>query len=137
MPRLCGGTGKAFGRRGGMKLLFDQNLSFKLVSAMAPVSPGSKHLSDFDLTYEQDESIWSFAAKKGFTIVSKDSDFVYLSMLRGHPPKVVYIRRTDPLTSSRGGDSPLISQRSALPSSDAEANILPSGDHAKPNTRSV
>ncbi len=75
-----------------MKLLFDQNLSFKLVPALSAVFPGSRHLKDFGLTHEQDEPIWSFAAKNGFTIVSKDSDFLHLALLRGHPPKVVYIR---------------------------------------------
>ncbi|HMP74939.1 MAG TPA: DUF5615 family PIN-like protein [Kiritimatiellia bacterium] len=74
-----------------MKLLFDQNLSFKLVAALSPAFPESKHLKDFSLTREQDEFIWSFAAENGFTIVSKDSDFVHLSMLRGHPPKVVHV----------------------------------------------
>jgi predicted nuclease of predicted toxin-antitoxin system len=67
-------------------------LSFKLVPALSSEFPGSKHLKDFSLTREQDEPIWSFAAKNGFTIVSKDSDFVHLSMVRGHPPKVVHIR---------------------------------------------
>lgn len=75
-----------------MKLLFDQNLSFKLVSALLTAFPGSKHLKDFSLTREQNEPIWSFADRNGFTIVSKDSDFLHLALLRGHPPKVVHIR---------------------------------------------
>ena len=75
-----------------MKLLFDQNLSFKLVPALAPTFPESRHLKDFKLTRERDEPIWSFAAENGFTVVSKDSDFLHLAMVRGHPPKVVYIR---------------------------------------------
>ena len=75
-----------------MKLLFDQNLSFKLVPALSPAFPGSQHLKDFDLTRERDGSLWSFAAQNGFAIVSKDSDFVHLSMVRGHPPKVVHVR---------------------------------------------
>ena len=75
-----------------MKLLFDQNLSSKLAFALSSAFPGSKHLKDFDLTREQDEPIWTFAASQGFTIVSKDSDFMHLSMVRGHPPKVVHVR---------------------------------------------
>ena len=74
-----------------MKLLFDQNLSFRLVPALSGAFPGSKHLKDFDLTREQDGPLWSFAAENGFTIVSKDSDFVHLAMVRGHPPKVVHV----------------------------------------------
>ena len=75
-----------------MKLLFDQNLSSKLAFALSHAFPGSKHLKDFELTREQDEPIWTFAAAQGFTIVSKDSDFMHLAMVRGHPPKVVYVR---------------------------------------------
>lgn len=75
-----------------MKLLFDQNLSFRLVSELSTAFPESRHLKDFGLTRERDEPIWSFAAENGFTVVSKDSDFLHLAMVRGHPPKVVYIR---------------------------------------------
>jgi len=75
-----------------MKLLLDQNLSFKLVPAVSVAFPGSKHLKDFDLTREDDKTIWSFAAENGFTIVSKDSDFMHRSLVLGHPPKVVHVR---------------------------------------------
>ena len=36
--------------------------------------------------------IWAFAAENNFAIISKDSDFVHRALLRGHPPKVVYLR---------------------------------------------
>jgi predicted nuclease of predicted toxin-antitoxin system len=75
-----------------MKLLLDQNLSFKLVPALSGPFPGSKHLRDFDLTREDDEPIWSFAAEHGFTIVSKDADFMHRALLRGHPPKFIHLR---------------------------------------------
>jgi predicted nuclease of predicted toxin-antitoxin system len=75
-----------------MKLLLDQNLSFKLIPLLLSAFPGSKHVKNFSLTQEQDVPIWSFAAENGFTIVSKDSDFLHLALLRGHPPKVVYLR---------------------------------------------
>lgn len=75
-----------------MKLLLDQNLSYKLTSILESPFPGSKHVKDFNLTDETDGAIWSFAAKNGFTIVSKDSDFLHYALLRGHPPKVVYLR---------------------------------------------
>lgn len=75
-----------------MKLLFDQNLSCKMVPALLPAFPESKHLKDFGLTGEQDEPIWAFAARHAFAIVSKDSDFVHLALLRGPPPKVIHVR---------------------------------------------
>jgi predicted nuclease of predicted toxin-antitoxin system len=39
-----------------------------------------------------DEEIWERARKDGFTIVTRDSDFGDLSVLRGFPPKVIWVR---------------------------------------------
>ena len=44
------------------------------------------------MTREGDEPIWAFAAKNGFTIVSKDTDFMHRALLRGHPPKFIHLR---------------------------------------------
>ena len=35
---------------------------------------------------------WQYAKQNGFTIVSKDSDFEEMSILRGSPPKIVWLR---------------------------------------------
>jgi len=75
-----------------MKLLFDQNISFKLPPILDSVFPGSKHVKDFGLTGNDDEAIWQLALNQSFVIVSKDSDFLHRSLLRGHPPKVIQVR---------------------------------------------
>lgn len=75
-----------------MKLLFDQNLSYKLVAEFEPEFPGSRHVRDLDLASADDDSIWDYAKEHGFWIVSKDSDFHQRSFLRGHPPKVIWLR---------------------------------------------
>ena len=75
-----------------MKLVFDQNLSFKLISILDSVFPGSKHVKDFGLTGNDDEAIWVLALEQSFVIVSKDTDFLHRSLLRGHPPKVIQLR---------------------------------------------
>jgi predicted nuclease of predicted toxin-antitoxin system len=46
-----------------------------------------------------DEAIWQYARDNGFTIISKDSDFQERSVLRGHPPKVVWLRATNCTTA--------------------------------------
>ena len=38
-----------------------------------------------------DHQIWTFAADNGFTILTKDDDFRGLSLLRGAPPKVIWL----------------------------------------------
>ena len=74
-----------------MKLLYDQNLSPKLVSRLGEQFPDSKHVREVGLASAKDPSIWAFAKDNGFTIVSKDEDFHHLSFLRGAPPKVIGI----------------------------------------------
>lgn len=76
-----------------MKLLFDQNLSPRLVKALNDLYPDSVHARDVGLTDALDETVWDYAARNGLIIVSKDSDFHQRSFLFGHPPKVVWIRR--------------------------------------------
>jgi predicted nuclease of predicted toxin-antitoxin system len=39
-----------------------------------------------------DEAIWSFARDHGFTLVSKDDDFRSLALVRGAPPKVIWLQ---------------------------------------------
>ena len=76
-----------------MKLLFDQNLSPKLTERLADVYPGSEHVVDVSLGRALDREVWSHAEQSGLAIVSKDSDFSEMSVLRGFPPNVVWIRR--------------------------------------------
>jgi len=75
-----------------VKLLFDENLSFRLVSALSDLYPDSAHVRDFGLLGAPDKAIWAVAAEYGFMLVSKDTDFYERSALYGAPPKVVWLR---------------------------------------------
>ncbi|MEM6782646.1 MAG: DUF5615 family PIN-like protein [Bacteroidota bacterium] len=75
-----------------MKLLLDQNLSPKLVGRLAMLFPGSQHVDALGLGQADDRLVWQHAKLHGFIIVSKDADFSELSVLRGFPPKVVWVR---------------------------------------------
>jgi predicted nuclease of predicted toxin-antitoxin system len=76
-----------------VKLLFDHNLSPKLVKALVDIYPESRHVRDIGLQTADDEVVWDYALQHGFTIISKDADFHQRSFLSGPPPKVVWIRR--------------------------------------------
>src|SRR5690242_3508182 len=76
-----------------MKLLFDQNLSFKLCRALADVFPGSSQVRLEGLERASDLDIWAYAGAHDFTLVSLDADFAELASLRGPPPKVIWLRR--------------------------------------------
>ncbi|MEL6605719.1 MAG: DUF5615 family PIN-like protein, partial [Cyanobacteria bacterium J06614_10] len=52
-----------------MKLLFDQNLSRKLVNRLSDVFPESSHIQFHNLTEETDTKSWEFAKLKDFCIV--------------------------------------------------------------------
>ena len=75
-----------------MKLLFDHNLSYRLVSALRDRYPDSVHVREIGLQAADDEVVWSYARDHGFVIVSKDAEFHQRSLVLGAPPKFVWIR---------------------------------------------
>ena len=75
-----------------MKLLFDHNLSPRLVIRLADVFADSAHIIHHALEQAKDTEVWDFASDNGFTLVTKDSDFHDLSLLRGSPPQVIWLR---------------------------------------------
>lgn len=75
-----------------MKLLFDQNLSPKLVKRLASLLPGSSHVQLVGLERASDEDVWHYALSNGFTIVTKDEDYADLAVLRGSPPKLIWLQ---------------------------------------------
>ncbi|MGD0520045.1 MAG: DUF5615 family PIN-like protein [Terracidiphilus sp.] len=75
-----------------MKLLLDENLSPRLIASIHDLYPDSCHVEDCGLSGAPDEDVWRYAKENGFAIVSKDSDFSELSVLRGSPPKVIWLR---------------------------------------------
>ena len=75
-----------------MKLLFDENLSDRIVQRVEDLYPGSAHVKSYNLTRADDGLIWSFASQHSFVIVSKDADFHQRSLVFGHPPKFIFLR---------------------------------------------
>lgn len=75
-----------------MKLLFDENLSRRLVERLAASFPGSTHVDDLHLRGRPDSEVRKAAADQAALLVTKDSDFLELSLLHGAPPKVVWLR---------------------------------------------
>ena len=75
-----------------MKLLFDQNLSHRLVILLADIFLDSEHVRNVELKAADDPVVWDYAKEHGFVVVSKDSDFRQRSFVLGHPPKVTWVR---------------------------------------------
>ena len=74
-----------------MKLLFDENLSRRLVDLLAAEFPGSSHPDLIGIPGATDTGLWNYALQHGFTIVSKDNDFRQRAFLYGPPPKVIWL----------------------------------------------
>ena len=74
-----------------MKLLLDENISFRVVQAIANSFPESIHVGAKSFLRE-DSHIFEFARVSGFTIVTFDEDFYDLQLLKGHPPKIIWLR---------------------------------------------
>ena len=75
-----------------MKLLFDENLSRKLVARVADLFPGSSHAAFEGLLQSADAAVWEYAKTLGFAIVTADADFYEMVTTFGPPPKVVWLR---------------------------------------------
>jgi predicted nuclease of predicted toxin-antitoxin system len=76
-----------------VRLLFDQNLSPRLLTVLADLYSGSTHVRNEGLASADDDTVWEYAARHEFAIVSKDADFHQRSFLLGAPPKVIWIQR--------------------------------------------
>jgi predicted nuclease of predicted toxin-antitoxin system len=76
-----------------MKLLFDHNLSPRLVLTLADLYPNSQHVFPLQMDRDDDRLIWDYAVQNDYVIVTRDSDYNDLSLVRGFPPKVIWIRR--------------------------------------------
>jgi len=75
-----------------MKLLFDQNISFRVLKRLEEYFPGSVQVKDLGLENFSDIKIWNYAKEHNFSIVTFDSDFFDLANLFGHPPKIIWLR---------------------------------------------
>lgn len=74
-----------------MKLLLDENLSWRLVANLQRSFPGTKHADQLGLRGATDAAVWEHARGEGYMLVSKDDDFRQLALLRGAPPKVLVL----------------------------------------------
>lgn len=59
---------------------------------LADLYPASSHVHLLGLDQVSDEDMWEHARRESFLIVTKDADFSELCLLRGFPPKVIWIR---------------------------------------------
>ncbi|MFZ1678595.1 MAG: DUF5615 family PIN-like protein [Saprospiraceae bacterium] len=75
-----------------MKLLFDQNISFRIINKIEDIFPGAISVRELNKDNPHDFEIWKYAKSNDYSIVTFDSDFIDLSNLKGFPPKIIWLR---------------------------------------------
>jgi predicted nuclease of predicted toxin-antitoxin system len=75
-----------------VRLIFDEQLSEELLALLRDVFPGSLHVRDLGAGGAPDVTVWQLAQERDCVLVTKDEDFHRLSVLRGAPPKVIWLR---------------------------------------------
>lgn len=95
-----------------MKLLFDQNISFRIIKKIIIEFPEAKQVRELDIEDFSDLDIWNYAKENGFSIITFDADFFDLSSLKGHPPKIIWLRFGNSTTETLA--SKLISKKDII-----------------------
>ncbi len=83
-----------------MKLLLDQNISFRLIRKISKLYPDAKQVRELGLENSTDLEIFEFAIKNSYTIVTFDADFCDLNNIKGFPTKIIWLRTGNTTTKS-------------------------------------
>jgi predicted nuclease of predicted toxin-antitoxin system len=65
-----------------MKLLLDQNISFRITNKIQDIFPGSQQVRDLGLENSKDSLLWNYAKENGFYIVTFDGNFYDLGLIK-------------------------------------------------------
>jgi predicted nuclease of predicted toxin-antitoxin system len=75
-----------------VKILFDQNISYRIISKIIVDYPHAKQVKQLGIENYSDIEIWDYAKKNEYTIITFDSDFFDFANIKGHPPKIIWLR---------------------------------------------
>lgn len=75
-----------------MRLLFDQKISYRIISKIKNNFPDAAQVNQLGIKNYFDTEIWKFAKKNDYTIITFDSDFFDYANIKGHPPKIIWLR---------------------------------------------
>jgi predicted nuclease of predicted toxin-antitoxin system len=76
-----------------MKILIDQNISFRLIPRIEGGFPDVVHVKSLGLMDTDDSKIFMYARHHEFdAILTIDEDFYTIQMVHGVPPKLIWLR---------------------------------------------
>lgn len=82
-----------------IKLLIDENISYRLIKKIADIFPDSQQVKRLGLLGKEDYLVWNYAKKHDFVILTQDDDYSEMSQLLGFPPKVILMKTGNISTS--------------------------------------
>jgi predicted nuclease of predicted toxin-antitoxin system len=75
-----------------MKLLLDENISYRVLKIILKYFPESIHVNEIKRQPLTDWDIFIHARENHYVLVTFDEDFYELQLLRGSPPKIIWLR---------------------------------------------
>ncbi|HNV31155.1 MAG TPA: DUF5615 family PIN-like protein [Cyclobacteriaceae bacterium] len=107
-----------------MKLLLDENISFRVLKSIISVFPQSIHVTNDSARLKRDFEIFEYARENNYTILTYDEDFYDLQLLKGYLPKIIWLRFGN--SSNLKVVSKLVEHQSAIVSfiANSEVGIL-------------
>lgn len=76
-----------------MKILIDQNISYRLLARIESEFPNCFHVKDLDLMDAIDFQIFQYARQNDFDLIfTLDEDFNIIQLEHSIPPKIVWFR---------------------------------------------
>ncbi|HMS65515.1 MAG TPA: DUF5615 family PIN-like protein [Ignavibacteria bacterium] len=83
-----------------MKFLFDENISHRILKKLNSEFANSIHCKNINPNPKNDLDIWNYAKSNDFTIVTFDEDFYEWMILKGFPPKIIWLRTGNTTTNN-------------------------------------
>ena len=75
-----------------MKLLLDQNLSYRIIKPLVEVYADSTQVGLLTMGDATDKDIWEYAQQHDYAIVTLDADFHEYSLLLSGPPLIIWLK---------------------------------------------
>lgn len=74
-----------------MRLLFDQNVSYRVVKQLKPNFSDIIGVREVGLLNSDDVHTWEYARQHDYTVVTFDKDIPNIGSVRGFPPKIIWL----------------------------------------------
>ena len=75
-----------------MRFLVDAQLPPVLARFLSSFGHQADHVFDIDMNTAEDTEIWAYALEVQAVIITKDEDFIKLSLIREKSPSIIWLR---------------------------------------------